>query len=165
VADYEENGPREENEPESAGAQEKPIPGDWNRINGIHPRTGKPCQYYIQTRTLSLVGKKRSKGAALELGELVPYTIQARGLKATWRGLTDWDGEEGDTDWYFIVSNPTYAYDHKSGLKCDPWKGQVFFVVTDGDLLIRWWGWCDADPDDPRLPEGHDQGRFLERIF
>jgi hypothetical protein len=165
VADHEENGTREKKEAESAGAKERLIPADWNPIEGIDPRTGKPCQLYVSTRTIKLIGQKRIEGLAKEFGELVPYTVQRRGLKSAFRGVTDRDSEQGEPDWTVYVSKPTYAYDHKRGIKVDPWKGEVFIVFVDGDGLIRWADWYEADPKNPYLPAGHDQGRFLERLI
>jgi len=164
MADFEDSG-AQGGEDKPAGAKAKRIPADWNPIDGIDPQTGGKCQLYVSTDTLKQIGKKRLQGLALEFAELVPYTVQARGLKNAWRGLTDWDGEDGDEDWIVYVSTPTYAYDHKRGVKVDPWKGEVFMVFVDEDKLIRRWGWRSADPQNPKLPEGHDKRRFKERLI
>jgi hypothetical protein len=32
-------------------------------------------------------------------------------------------------------------------------------------VCVGWADWYEADPKNPYLPAGHDQGRFLERLI
>lgn len=146
----------------SRGVQ-KPIPRDWHEIAGFDPQTGKECPLYVDDRTIDIAGRK-GMGASLELAELVPGTVQGKWLASAWRGVTDYDTEDGDETWTVYVSSPPYAYDHKRGIKVDPWEGEVFLVFADGDGLIRSYGWGKSS-DDPKLPADYDQHRFGRQLL
>lgn len=148
----------------SRGVQKR-IPRDWHEIQGLDPQTGsKNCPLYVDDRTMDLAARK-GRGAALELAELVPNTVQGNWFASAWKGVTDYDTEEGDEAWTVYVSTPPYAYDHKRAIKVDPWEGEVFMVFADGDGLIRWYGWGKADPNNPKLPIDHDQHRFGRQLL
>jgi hypothetical protein len=138
------------------------VPRDSVAIDSVDPRTGKPWQLFIRMKTVEKTGKKEMRGLALELGRTVPEAVQK--FTAVFRGMTDYDGEDGDEDWLIYVAIPSTAYDYQTG-GTRRRKGEVFLVFVDDDREIRRWRWTDADPNDQRLPVDHDTGRFRERLL
>ncbi len=151
--------------PRGEGHQQKQaiVPRDWSPIQGIDPITGSKCDLYVSARTVRNTADKKG-GAPLELAQTVTYTIQHP--TAVFRGVTDWDTEDGDEDWLVYCAIPPFAFDLKTGRKLIPaWENEVFLVFVNGDFLIKWWMWEDADELEPRLPVGHDDNRFLEKLL
>jgi hypothetical protein len=136
------------------------MPRDCNAIKAVDPVTGKPGWVYVRNAKVKQTAAK-GMGAAKELAYTVLDALQKP--KAVYRGVKECD--DGEEDWLCYVHVPAWAYDHKTGETRKAWKGEVFLVFVDGDLIVRRWGWDEADPNNPYLPIKHDQGRFEERLL
>jgi hypothetical protein len=139
------------------------MPRDCHAIDGIDPITRKTRHLYIRDRMIGNTGRK-SKGHALELGRTVPHCLQHP--CAVFRGMTDWDGEDGDETWLIYACIPVCAYNYATGEAMPPWKDEIFLVFVDDDWIVRRYKWVKVDENDPKkLPDGHDSGRFHERLL
>lgn len=101
---------------------------------------------------------QRGPGAARELGYTVPHTVLQP--RAIFRGVR----AEGEPKWYCYVSRPAHAYDRQTGELRAAWKGQVFLVIVDDDLIVARFRWAKADRVNPDLPADHETG-FNERLM
>jgi hypothetical protein len=156
-----ENGVNKEGET----SQTKSAPPYCIPIQAVNPQTGvKDWTLYIRQRTLEIVGKRRQRGFALELGNTVQQAVLAP--TGIFRGVTDYDREDGEEDWLVYASRPPHAYEYKSGNQVAPWKGEeVFLVFFDGDRILQMpWKWVSPDPKNSGLSIDFDR-RFKERLL
>lgn len=148
----------------SRGKQQQVMPADCRPIEGaVDPATGKKSlTLYVRNSTIDITARK-GMGHARQLAFTVVETVQ--NPTGIYRGVTDDDFEEGDESWLIYGAVPPRAYDLKTGQAVSAWKGEVFLVFVDEDLVIRRWKWTNADPNNPRRPIDHNNGRFLETLI
>lgn len=133
-------------------------------LEAVNPYDGKTWTLWVRDRTLSIVARPKLIGRVYELTKTVRYAL----LHPTgvWEGVKAYDTEEGEPDWLAYASLPPCSYDYRSGAERDPPDGEVFLVLVDGDRIIPpFWGWVDADENNPLLPADHDAGRFVRNLI
>jgi hypothetical protein len=130
-------------------------------VDAIDPHDGGTWNVLISPQFMEWV-KRQGMGKTRELTDSVRWVLLNPAMLR--RGLRDIERDIDDDGWLCYVATPPRAYDYKTGAQRPPWDGEVMIVcVTDEGVLYGWW-WVQADPDDPRLPIGHQQ-RFRERVF
>jgi hypothetical protein len=148
-----------DNSKQQNGGKEQ-MPSDCRPIKALDPHTRKEWNLFVRVRKIRQTASK-GMGAASELACTVLETVQKP--KAVFRGVTECD--DGDETWLCYVGAPARAFDYRTGNARPAWKGEVFLVFVDEDLIVRRWEWTDADRDHPHLPDRHDRGRFRERLL
>jgi hypothetical protein len=105
---------------------------------------------------------RRSVGHAKECGYIVPAILQKP--TAVFEGLRrDEDEDRHGVGWRCYCGIPEHAY-HSDGTPRSPYPGQVYLVFVNEDGVAYNWRWEKADPDDPKLPENHEE-RFKKRLL
>jgi hypothetical protein len=130
-------------------------------VTAVDPHDGGTWNVLISPKLLEWV-KRNGMGRTRELTDSVRWSLL--NPSAVYRGVRDLEREIDDDGWLCYVATPPRAYDYRTGNARRPWEGEVLMVcVTDERELYGWW-WVEADPDDARLPIGHQQ-RFREKVF
>jgi hypothetical protein len=65
--------------------------------------------------------------------------------------------------WWCYCGTPPCAY-RADGKEVDPPPGEVFLVFVNDASVASNWRWDRADPDNSRLPNGHET-RFRKRVL
>ncbi|HEV8058298.1 MAG TPA: hypothetical protein VGP68_00365, partial [Gemmataceae bacterium] len=119
------------------------------------------AEVLISFERMQIVGK-RSMGQAKECGLIVPMIL--REPTAIFEGLTqDSDEDRRGYGWRCYCGLPAESY-QADGSSGRPYPGQVYLVFVNEDQVAYNWRWEKADPDDSRLPLGH-QTRFRKRLL
>jgi len=123
--------------------------------------SGSKCEVLISFDRMQTVAR-RSMGQAKECGHVLPAVLQ--GPTAIFEGLR-WDEDEDRQGygWRCYCGIPEFAY-HADGTERPPYLNQVYLVFVNDDRVAYNWRWEKADPDDPRLPENHEE-RFKRRVL
>ena len=101
-------------------------------------------------------------GHANECGHIVPMILQQP--TAIFEGLReDADEDRRGYGWRCYCGIPEHAY-HADGTERPPYPGQVYLVFVNDEHVAYNWRWERADPDNPRLPENHQQ-RFKRKLL
>lgn len=130
-------------------------------LEAVEPRDGSNCTVQISYDRMQAVGR-RSMGHAKECAYIVPMILQKP--TAIFEGLRrDEDEDRWDYGWrcYSGLPSQTFAAD---GAELPPYPGQVYLVFINDERVAYNWRWEKADPDDPRLPDGHEE-QFKQRLL
>jgi len=104
----------------------------------------------------------RSMGQTKECAYLVPYILQTP--SSVFEGLRrEEDEDPRGVGWRCYCGLPTAAY-RANGTEVNPYPGQVYLVFVNQAMIAYNWRWERADPDNPRLPNGHEI-RFRTRLL
>lgn len=130
-------------------------------LEAVDPATGSKCEVLISFDRMQVVAR-RSMGQAKECGRIVPQILQQP--TAIFEGLRlDEDEDRQGYGWRCYCGIPEHAY-HADGAERPPYPGQVYLVFVNDKQVAYNWRWERADPDDPRLPESHQQ-RFKRKLL
>jgi hypothetical protein len=131
-------------------------------LPAIDPVDGKlTAEIQISFDRMQTVGK-RSMGHAKECGHILPAVLKTP--TAIFEGLTqDNDEDRRGYGWRCYCGLPTESY-RSDGSAKPPYPGQVYLVFVNEECVAYNWRWEQADPDNPRLPIGHET-RFRIRLL
>ena len=130
-------------------------------LEAVDPVTGSKCEVLISYDRMQVVAR-RSMGHAKECGHIVPQILQQP--TAIFEGLRlDEDEDRQGYGWRCYCGIPEHAY-HSDGSERPPYPDQVYLVFVNDEHVAYNWRWERADPDDPRLPESHQQ-RFKRKLL
>lgn len=130
-------------------------------IAAVDPKEGKTCEVMISYDRMQAVGK-RSMVHAKECAYVVPMILQRP--TAIFEGLRrDEDEERAGYGWRCYCGIPEHAY-CADGTAIRPYPGQVYLVFVNDEGIAYNWRSEQADPDNPRLPVGH-QDRFRRQLL
>ena len=83
---------------------------------------------------------------------------------AIFEGLRrDEDEDRWGYGWRCYCGQPEHAY-RSDGSLAPPYPGQVYLVFVNDEQVAYNWRWERADPDNPRLPIGHET-RFKQKLL
>ena len=130
-------------------------------IEAVDPKDGTRCEVMISYDRMQAVGR-RSMGHAKECAYIVPTILQHP--TAIFEGLRrDEDEDRAGYGWRCYCGIPEHAY-LADGTAIRPYPGQVYLVFVNDEGVAYNWRWEQADPEDPRLPVGHEH-RFRRQVL
>lgn len=123
-------------------------------LKAIEPKDGTlTCEVQISFERMHVVGR-RSLGQAKECGYIVPKILE--GPTAIFEGLRrDEDEDRLGTGWRCYCGQPECSY-RADGSTAPPYTGQVYLVFVNDEHVAYNWRWEKADPDNSKLPIGHE---------
>jgi hypothetical protein len=131
-------------------------------LQAIEPKDGTlSCEVLISYDRMQAVAR-RSLGHAKECGLIVPAILQTP--TAIFEGLRrDEDEDRWGFGWRCYCGVPEHSY-RQDGAEGKSYPGQVYLVFVNDERVAYNWRWERADPDDPKLPLGHET-RFKRRLL
>ncbi len=122
-------------------------------LDAVCPDSGKSIKVQLSYDRLLAVAR-RSKGQAMEAGNIVPYILQKP--TAIFEGLRqDEDEDRRGVGWRCYCGVPEHSY-RTDGTECPVYPGQVYLIFVNQDKVAYNWRWEKADSDAPALPIGHE---------
>jgi hypothetical protein len=133
---------------------------DYLTVEARDPVSGQMGTVQISFDRMQAVAR-RSMAHAKECGVIVPQILQHP--TAVFEGLRqDEDEDRQGVGWRCYCGIPEHAY-HSDGSERSSNPGQVYLVFVNDEGVAYNWRWEKAAPDDPDLPQNH-QDRFRERL-
>ena len=135
---------------------------DYITLLAIEPKDGTLTgEVQISFERMQVVGR-RSLGHAKECGLILPMIL--RTPTAIFEGLRrDEDEDRKGFGWWCYCGLPEHSY-RPDGSSAPPYRGQVYLVFVNEERVAYNWRWEKADPDNPRLPLGHET-RFQRKLL
>jgi len=142
-------------------ADKKESRRDGLKVEAVNPVDGSTVEVFISSDRMQAVGR-RSMAHAKECGFIVPMILQKP--TAIFEGLRRDEDEDRDVaGWLCYCGVPPHAY-HADGTQRDPFPNQVYLVFVNENKVAYNWRWEEADPNDAKLPQNHEQ-RFKKRAL
>ena len=130
-------------------------------LKAVDPVEGTAGEVLVSFDRMQAVGR-RSMGDAKECGIIMPMILQQP--SAIFEGLRqDEDEDRQGYGWRCYCGIPEHAY-HSDGTEIRPYPDRVYLVFVNDERVAYNWRWEKADPDDPKLPQGHET-RFKKRLL